>query len=166
MYSPAIARPRLTSTPHHGAPRSLGLRTQMMARGPGWRLAEGEGGIWTIKITKEARDAVLTWAHILRTLNDIGQSHGLRPLVLDLRDAQRVCGPVVEAAGLVFELFESHGLRVAALVGHDVVQAARMHRLMTHHATTWGRCFMDEDDCDEWTRPWAHRQVALSDLRV
>ena len=139
MYSPATARPRVTLTPCR----------------PGWHLTEGEGGTWTLTITKDARDPALTWVDILRTLDAIAHDHALRPLVLELRDAPRVCGPVVEAAGLVFALFESHGLHVAALTGHDLVQAARLHRLMTHHAPTQGRCFMDEGDCVEWARPRA-----------
>lgn len=152
MYSPAPARPFVTSTSHRSAVRSLGLRTQMMARGPGWRLAAGEVGSWEIKITREARDAVLTWAHILRTLREIGESHGLRPLLIDMREAARLGGPAADAAALVFAEFEGHGRRVAVLIGPDMIHALRLHRLMSYHAVSQGGCFMSEAESSAWIR--------------
>lgn len=123
----------------------------MMARGPGWRLAEGEGGSWWVKLCR-CDDAVSTWAHMLRTLQSIADTRGLRPLIVDLGDGERLAGPAAEAAARVFAMFEDRGLRVATVVGPDLIHAIRLHRMMGTHATVHGRCFLTADEAREWIR--------------
>ena len=129
--------------------RPLGHRTQMMARGPGWRLADGEGGSWHIRLIA-SDDSVATWAHLLRTLRSIADSHGMRAATIDLRGAPRLCGAAADAATLLFAEFEQRGLRLAIVVGPDLIHAARVHRLLLADATTCGRCVLDEDEAIEW----------------
>lgn len=131
--------------------RSLGHRTQMMARGPGWRLADGEGRSWLIKLI-ESDDPVATWAHLLRTLRSIADSHGMRATVIDLRGGPRLAGASAEAAALLFAEFEHRDLRIAVVVGTDLIHAARVHRLLGTNAATQGRCFLTEDEAVEWVR--------------
>jgi hypothetical protein len=131
--------------------RPLGHRTQMMARGPGWRLADGEAGSWHIKLIP-SDDPVATWAHLLRTLRSIADSHGMRTTVIDLRGAARLCGAAAEAASLLFAEFEQRGLRLSIVVGPDLIHAARVHRLLGANASTCGRCFLDEDEAVDWVR--------------
>lgn len=131
--------------------RSLAHRTQMMARGPGWRLAAGEDGTWLIKLIP-SDDPVATWAHMLRTLRNIAATHGMRAAVIDLRGSSRLAGAAAEAAALLFAEFEHRGLKIATVVGTDLIHAARLHRLMSTNATTHGRCFLTEDEASEWVR--------------
>jgi hypothetical protein len=132
-------------------PRPLGLRTQMMARGPGWRLADGEDGTWLIKLI-ESDDPVSTWAHMLRTSCSIAATHGLRATVIDLRGSSRLAGIAANAAALLFAEYEQHGIRIATVVGTDLIHAARLHRLMGTSASEYGRCFLTEDEAIEWVR--------------
>lgn len=143
------ARTYVSSLPF--ASRPLGHRTQLMARGPGWRLADGEGGTWLIKLI-ESDDPVATWAHMLRTLRNIASTHGMRPTVIDLRGSSRLAGASAEAAALLFAELEHRDLRIATVVGTDLIHAARLHRLMGTSATTHGRCFLTEDEAFEWVR--------------
>jgi hypothetical protein len=133
------------------ASRPLGHRTQMMARGPGWRLADGDVGTWLIKLV-ESDDSVATWAHMLRTLRSIAANHGVRATVIDLRGSSRIAGASAEAAALLFAEFEHRDLRLATVVGTDLIHAARLHRLLGTHAPTQGRCFLTEDEALEWVR--------------
>lgn len=144
-----------------------GHRTQMMARGPGWRLASGQDGTWLIKLIGlapgdsgswpsarpndgQGDDPVATWAHMLRTLRSIAATHGMRAAVIDLRGSSRLAGPAADAAALLFAEFEHRGLKIATVVGTDLIHAARVHRLMSTNATTHGRCFLAEDEAIEW----------------
>jgi hypothetical protein len=131
--------------------RPLSHRTQMMARGPGWRLADGEAGSWDVKLLP-SDDPVATWAHLLRTLRSIADSHGMRPTIIDLRGAPRLCGAAAEAAALLFAEFEQRGLRLATVVGPDLIHAARVHRLMGTSVDTHARCFLTEDEAIDWVR--------------
>lgn len=124
----------------------------MMARGPGWRLAEGEGGSWHIKLWRESDESLLTWAHLLRTIRSIATTHGLRPVVIDLREAERLGGAAAQAAALLLAEFEHRGLRISTIVGPDLIHAARVHHLISSHAPTCGRGFLSEDDGHEWIR--------------
>lgn len=148
MHSLA-ARTYDSSTPVR--PRPLGLRTQMMARGPGWRLADGDAGTWLIKLI-ESDDSVATWAHMLRTVRNIAATHALRATVIDLRGGSRLAGSSAQAAALLFAEFEQRELRIATVVGTDLIHAARLHRLMATSASAYGRCFLTEDEASEWVR--------------
>jgi hypothetical protein len=145
----------LAARTHHSsmsfASRPLGHRTQLTARGPGWRLADGDVGTWLIKRV-ESDDSIATWAHMLRTLRNIAVTHGMRATVMDLRGSSRLAGASAEAAGLLFAEFEHRGLRLATVVGTDLIHAARLHRLMGTNAPTQGRCFLTEDEAIEWVR--------------
>jgi hypothetical protein len=143
------ARTYVSSTP--SASRPLGHRTQMMAHGPGWRLADGDVGTWLIKLI-ESDDPVATWAHMLRTLRNIAATHGMQATVIDLRGSSRLAGVSAEAAALLFAEFEHRGLRIATVVGTDLIHAARLHRLMGTSAGTHGRCFLTEDEAFDWVR--------------
>lgn len=131
--------------------RPPGYRTQMMARGPGWRLADGEAGSWHVKLIA-SDDPLATWAHLLRTLRSLADSHGMRPTIIDLRGAARLSGAAAEAAELLFAEFEQRGLRLAVVVGADLIHAARVHRLMGGELATQARCFLGEDEAIEWVR--------------
>jgi hypothetical protein len=133
------------------ASRPTGLRTQLMARGPGWRLAEGEDGTWLIKLI-ESDDSVATWAHMLRTLRTIAETHGVRATVIDLRGGSRLAGATASVAALLLAEFEQRELRIATVVGADLIHAARLHRLMGISAATQGRSFASEDEAIEWVR--------------
>jgi hypothetical protein len=146
MHSHA-ARNHISSMPS----RPLGHRTQMMARGPGWRLADGDGGSWLVRLI-ESDDPVATWAHLLRTLRSIADDHGMRPTVIDLRGGTRLAGASAEAAALLFAEFEHRDLRIATVVGTDLIHAARVHRLMSTNATVHGHCFLTEEEAVEWVR--------------
>jgi hypothetical protein len=139
------ARPLVSSTPSRTRP--LGLRTQRMARGPGWRLVEGDAGTWLIKLIA-TDDPVATWVHMFRTVCRIAESHGMRPTLVDLRDGERLAGAAAQAAALLFAEFEHRGVRIATVVGTDLIHAARVHRLMA--ATVHGRCFLLEGEALEW----------------
>jgi hypothetical protein len=144
MNSPA-ARTHESSAPLRTRP--LGHRTQMMARGPGWRLAEGEAGTWMIKLIA-SDDPVVTWTHLLRTVRSISDRHATRATVIDLRGGERLAGVAAKAAGLLFAEFEDRGVRIATVVGPDLIHAARVHRLMG--ASVHGRCFLLEEEAIEW----------------
>ena len=148
MYSPAPHRTSVSSAPYRTRP--LSRRTQMMARGPGWRLAEGAGMTWHVRLTNEASDPVLTWAHMLRTIRCLADGRGLRPLVVDLRRAPRLSGKAAEAAALVFEQYEVSGIRVATIAGPDMVLAVRLHRLHNLNAPTQGLACLGGDEAFEW----------------
>jgi hypothetical protein len=124
----------------------------MMARGPGWRLAEGEGGGWHVEVQRETEDTALTWAHLLRTIRSIATTHTLRPLVIDLREAERLGGAAAQAAGLLLAEYETRGRRICMIVGPDLIHAARLHRLISVHAPSSGRCFLAEDEAADWVR--------------
>jgi hypothetical protein len=143
------ARTHVSSMPYRSRP--LGHRTQMMARGPGWRLADGDAGSWLIKLI-ESDDPVSTWAHMLRTLRSIAADHGMRATVIDLRGGSRIAGASAEAAALLFAEFEHRDLRIATVVGTDLIHAARVHRLMGTNAAAHGRCFLIEEEAVEWVR--------------
>jgi hypothetical protein len=150
MYSPAVARPRNVSTPIRTRP--LSRRTQMMAHGPGWCLVEGEVGNWYIKLRPQTDDSVRTWAHLLRTIRTIATTHRLRPIVVDLREAERLGGAAAQAAALLLAEFENRGLRTSMIVGSDLIHAARVHHLINFHAPTCGRCFLTEAEGNDWVR--------------
>jgi hypothetical protein len=132
--------------------RSLGRRTQLMARGPDWRLTEGEPGTWHIQVHNEISQPELTWSHMLGTLRSIAETHGLRPVLLDLRAAARVAGPALQTASSLFAEFERRSLRVATFVGPDLIKAARLHRVIGFHAPIEGRCFLTELEGLDWLR--------------
>ncbi|KIG15900.1 hypothetical protein DB30_05091 [Enhygromyxa salina] len=132
--------------------RPLARRTQMMARGPGWRLVEGEADSWHVALRREVDDPVRTWAHLLRTIRSIATTHRLRPILIDLRDAQRLSGAAAQAAGLLLAEFEQRGLRICTIVGPDLIHAARLQHLISFHAPTCGGSFLTEDDGIEWIR--------------
>jgi hypothetical protein len=166
MFSRALAHSDAASLlPQRNRP--LGLRTQMMARGPGWRLADGEGNSWMIKLVR-CDDPLSTWAHLLRVVRELADSHGLRATVIDLRGSERLSGLAAQAAGLLFAEFENRGIRVAAMVGPDLIHSARLHRILGEHALACGRCFLAETDALEWVRrsvppiPRPPRSVARS----
>jgi hypothetical protein len=146
MHSLA-ARTHVSSMP--ARPRPLGLRTQMMVHGPGWRLADGEVGTWLIKLV-ESDDSIATWVHMLRTVRNIAATHGLRPTLIDLRGGSRLAGASANTAALLFEEFEQHGIRISTVVGTDLIHAARLHRLLGTSAAAQGRCFLTEDEAIEW----------------
>jgi hypothetical protein len=169
MYSPAVAS-NFSSSASHARP--LVHKTQLTARGPGWRLAEGDFGSWEIELRREADGSTTSWTHLLATLRTIADTHGRRPLLIDLRQAERLAGSAAEAATELFAELESHGLRVAVLVGPDLIQAVRLHRLLGLHARMCGRSFMCADEARDWIRrapppvppplPRGGRRVALA----
>ncbi|PRQ00426.1 hypothetical protein ENSA7_59200 [Enhygromyxa salina] len=124
----------------------------MMARGPGWRLVEGEADNWHVALRRETEDPVRTWAHLLRTIRSISTTHRLRPIVLDLRDAERLGGVAAQAAGLLLAELEQRGLRICAIVGPDLIHAARVQHLISLHAPICGGCFLTEGEAIDWVR--------------
>ncbi len=142
MYSPAFARSSRTPAPHRTRP--LSQRTQMMARGPGWRLAEREDRSWHIQLTATDVSPGQTWSHMLRTMRELADSTGLRPLLIDMRKAARLSRYAAQACAHLLALFECSGLELTMLVGHDLIGALRIHALLRHEAPKYGRCVHDE----------------------
>jgi hypothetical protein len=135
---------------------SMSFRTQppsqrapVLVRGPGWRLTEGELGTWVIELIA-SDDPYVTWTHMLRSVRSFIDRHGMRATVIDLRGGERLAGVTARTASLLFGEFERRGTRIAAVVGTDLIHAARVHRLMG--AATHARCFLLEDEAIEWVR--------------
>lgn len=139
MYSPTTVRDI-----------ALDRRALVFARGPGWTLGEGDAGSWTLRIDRECGDPQDVWTDILRALRSIAEAHRLGPVLVDLRRAPRLASPTAELAAEVFAEFERRSVRVAAVVGPDLVHAARMHRLLGMHAPLLGRCCLTEHEGLDW----------------
>jgi len=149
MLSHTVARPLSTSTPLHPA-RPAAQRAQTLARGPGWQLGDGEGGSWTIRLEAGGDEPRATWSDILQAIRNIAELTELRPLLIDLRGGPRLAGETAEIAAALFGEFERRSLRACAVVGPDLVHAARLHRLLGFHAPLHGRCFLTEDEGFDW----------------
>jgi hypothetical protein len=158
------------------SPRLAVRRPQTLARGPGWQLGESEGGSWTIRLDRDGDEPLATWTDMLQAVRNIAELTELRPLLIDLRGAPRLGGATAELAAKLFAEFERRSLRVCAVVGHDLIHAARLHRLFGLHAPLHGRCFLTEDEGLDWVargwpivppspvvaRPWTRSKPYLS----
>lgn len=174
MVSHTAARHRSITTPTYAVrpPR----RNQTLARGPGWQLGEGEAGSWVIRLDRDGDEPCATWTDMLQAIRNIAELTDLRPLLIDLRGAARLSGSTAELAAALFGELERRSLRVCAVVGPDLVHAARLHRLFGLHAPLHGRCFLTEDEGLDWVtrgtwpldstpvvaRPWTRSRPYLS----
>lgn len=113
-------------------------------------LGEGEAGSWTLRVDRECDGPLDVWTDVLRAVRSIAEAHRLGPVLVDLRRAARLSGPVAELAASVFAEFERRSVRIAVVVGPDLVHAARVHRLLGSHAPLLGRCFLTEDEGLDW----------------
>lgn len=176
MSSHTVARHLSPLTPPQLA-RPAVRRSQTLARGPGWQLGESEGGSWTIRLDRAGDEPRATWSDMLQAVRNIAELTELRPLLVDLRGAPRLAGATADVAAQLFNEFERRSLRVCAVVGPDLVHAARVHRLLGFHAPINGRCFLTEDEGLDWVargswpivppspvvaRPWTRSRPYLS----
>ena len=132
--------------------RPLGRRAQLMARGPGWRLREGEAGAWQLRVRDSAEDQALTWSQLAVTLRSLADDHGPRALFLDLSEAPRLSAAAAEILAELLAELEARRLRVSVFIARDAIQSVRLHRLISIHAPTVARCAMDQDESLHWLR--------------
>lgn len=154
MYEPPLDSP--TRAPSFVLLDEDALLVDPLMRGPGWQLF-AEDDAWLVRIAPKLVNPAASYADARRRIGQLASRVGARPLVLDLGHAPRLAGP--GARELIARLFcdlERRALPFAVVVGHDVVQAVRVHALLVHGAPTRGRCVATLDEAKRWlTRAYA-----------
>lgn len=126
------------------------LLVDPLIRGPGWQLF-GEDAIWLVRIAPKLVNPAASYADARRRIGQLAHRGGARPLVVDLAHAPRLAGAGVrELIARLFCDLERRGLPFAVVVGHDVVQAVRVHGLLIHTASTSGRCVTSLAEARRW----------------
>jgi hypothetical protein len=126
------------------------LLADPIIRGPGWQLF-GEDSTWLVRIAPKLVNPAASYADARRRIGQLARRVGPRPLVVDLAHAPRLAGSGVrELIARLFCDLERRGLPFAVIVGHDLVQAVRVHGLLVHTAPTTGRCVTTLADARRW----------------
>lgn len=119
----------------------------------GWTLRDGDPDRWVLELHGELADPDATWRELGRQLHRLAERRGRRPLLLDLRRGPRLSGRSGTILAQLLRAQEAAGRRVALLIAPDLIQAARVHRLVGFNAPRCGRCLMNEDEARAWLAP-------------
>ncbi|EDM77104.1 hypothetical protein PPSIR1_19714 [Plesiocystis pacifica SIR-1] len=144
---------------------SPAARTQTVLRGAGWLLASGAfavpGGCWHIRVRRQEYEGAETWGALLEGLIEHSEVEGERAIYLDLEKAPRISGlEATEALGALLAHCEAKGWPVAVVIAGDLIQKARVLRLLGHHAPLTARCVMSRAAALRWLK-LAPRLAAL-----
>ena len=143
------------------APRVAGVRRELFAS-DGWRLLTGPERSWQIELSGADRHPSEIWTEIERTVALLAKADRVRPLVIDMRGRPRLEPATRWAMAPLLTRYESAEVRVALISEVDLVQLARVHSLLGHHAPTRGRRCLSMAEALGWVRPVPPLLVPLS----